>query len=112
VASVGWELESPGPWLGLFCDESRFVRSWVTYHLALPIGARPVPPHLGQTGGCLVSGVAGFKSTITPVPRQAAHLSSAALCFGFSGYMGAFLLAALAEIAVPRSVHFHRSIRA
>jgi hypothetical protein len=54
-----------------------------------PIGARPVPPHLGQTGGCLISGDATeFKTTIIPVPRQAAHSSSSALCFGFLGYIG------------------------
>jgi hypothetical protein len=53
-----------------------------------PIGACPVPPHLGQTGGRLVSGVAGFKSAITPVPRQAAHLSSSAICFGFVACIG------------------------
>jgi hypothetical protein len=53
-----------------------------------PIGARPVPPHLGQTGGRLISGDATeFKTTITPVPRQAAHLSSSALCFGFLACM-------------------------
>jgi hypothetical protein len=55
-----------------------------------PIGARPVPPHLGQTGGCLVSGSAGFATTITPVPRQAVHSSSSALCFGFFGCMALF----------------------
>jgi hypothetical protein len=38
-----------------------------------PIGARPFPPHRGQTGGCLTSATAAFKSTITPLPRQEAH---------------------------------------
>jgi hypothetical protein len=58
------------------------------YRLALPQKRAPCSPHLGQTGGCLISGAAGLESTITPVPRQAAHLSSSALCFGFLACMG------------------------
>jgi hypothetical protein len=55
-----------------------------------PIGARPVPPHLGQTGACLVSRSSELATTITPVPRQAPHSSSSALCFGFFGCMSLF----------------------
>jgi hypothetical protein len=37
---------------------------------------RPVPQHLGQTGGCLFSGKAGSSMAMTPVPWQATHLPS------------------------------------